>query len=356
LWGANVFTSFQQIDPLADPRWPEFLQRHDGASVFHTPDWLECLHCTYGYQPIAFTSSRAGEPLNDGVVFCKVKNWFGRTRLVSLPFSDHVEPLVSDNDNMREVLAFMAHSTSEGNWSSVEIRPPHPINGTATSAAFGDGQRFILHTLDLEPSLENLFHYLNKDSTRRKIQKARRQGMKCDEGRSERHLKQFYDMCVMTRRRKALPPPPLDWFRNLVTFMGEKLTIRIASTSSGELAGAILTLHFKDSVVFKYGASDARFHSLGTMPFLLWLAIEDAKNRGARRFDFGRSEIENSGLIRFKNHFGATQTQFTHKVFPSTAWEPSADGWQLKLAKRVFARLPENALILAGRLIYPHIG
>jgi len=82
-------------------------------------------------------------------------------------------------------------------------------------------------------------------------------------------------------------------------------------TRNGELAGAVFSLRYKDTMLFKYGASDARFHSLGTMPFLLWQAIEEAKNAGATQFDFGRSEIENRGLISFKNHFGAKQSVLT---------------------------------------------
>ena len=70
-------------------------------------------------------------------------------------------------------------------------------------------------------------------------------------------------------------------------------------------------------MLFKYSASDARFQSLGTMPFLLWQGFEEAKYSGATQFDFGRSQIENKGLIHFKNHFGANQSVVIHKVFPA---------------------------------------
>jgi CelD/BcsL family acetyltransferase involved in cellulose biosynthesis len=352
----RVVSRFEQIDPISDPRWGEFLERHPNASVFHTPAWLRSLHRTYGYEPTVFTTSGPEEPLRDGLVFCRVKGWFGRPRLVSLPFSDHVELLVADRENMRDILTFVANGAAQGRWSSVEIRPSQPVNGAATAADFVDGQSFLLHTLDLQPSLANLYQGLNKDSTRRKILKAQRTGLKYDEGGSERHLEQFFRMCVMTRMRKALPPPPLTWFRNLVKYMGEQLKIRIATTQTGELAGAILTLQYKNSMVFKYGASDAAFHNLGTMPFLLWHAIEDAKSGGATQFDFGRSEVDNPGLVRFKEHFGAERNSFTHKIFPATAWRPDAHNWQLTMAKRVFAHLPQSALVLAGRLIYPYIG
>ena len=351
-----VVSRFEQVDPINDPRWGQFLEHHSGASVFHTPGWLQSLHRTYGYEPTVFTTTPEGEPLRDGVVFCRVKGWFGRPRLVSLPFSDHVEPLVTDHENLQDILTFVANGAAQGYWSSVEIRPAQTIHEAEKAAEFVDGQSFLLHTLDLQPSLANLYQQLNKDSTRRKILKAQRAGLKYDEGRSQHHLEQFFRVCVMTRMRKALPPPPLTWFRNLMECMGERLKIRIATTQTGELAGAILTLQYKSSMVFKYGASDAVFHNLGTMPFLLWHAIEDAKSCGATQFDFGRSEVDNPGLVRFKEHFGAQRSSFAHKIFPATAWKPDAHNWHLTMAKRVFAHLPQGALIWAGRLIYPYIG
>jgi hypothetical protein len=138
--------------------------------------------------------------------------------------------------------------------------------------------------------------------------------------------------------------------------LGERVKIRVASTRNGEPAGAVVTLAFKDAVLFKYGASDARYHHLGTVPFLLWNCIEDAKNSGAARFDFGRSEIANEGLIRFKDHFGAKQSYLTHKVFPEASWEAGTESWHMTVAKKAFSKLPDPALILAGKLLYPHIG
>jgi len=355
-WSASVPQIFHEINPLADSRWGEFLHRHARASIFHTPGWLEALQRTYGYEPVVFTTSRPGEQLQDGVVFCRVKSWLVRQRLVSLPFSDHTEPLVSNQENLLKLLAFLAEGKVQGKWASVELRPSYALNTFLNWSNFQDGQRFVLHGLDLQPSLAILFRGLNKDSTQRKIRKAIREGLKYEEGRSEEQLRQFFRLSVMTRRRKSLPPPPFAWFRNVAHCLGEHAKIRIATTRKGEPAGAVFSIRYKDTMLFKYGASDARFHSSGTMPFLLWQAIEEAKSAGATQFDFGRSEIENKGLIRFKNHFGAKQSVLTHKVFPAVFWEAGANSWSLKYAKKFFSVLPDGALILAGRLIYPHIG
>jgi CelD/BcsL family acetyltransferase involved in cellulose biosynthesis len=353
--GKAIFSGFSQINPLSDARWGEFVHGQPSASVFHSPEWLASLRNTYGYEPVVFTTNPLGEPLRDGVLFCKVQTWLVKSRLVSLPFSDHVVPFVSEPEVRENLLRFLARGTEEGAWASVELRPPKALEDFHGWSPFLDGQQFALHRLDLRPNLESLFRGLNKDSTQRKIRKAVRERMKYEEGSSDEQLRKFFRLFVMTRRRKGLPPPPLKWFQNILESFGERAKTRIATTRDGNLAGAILTLSYKDTMIYKYGATDAKYHNLGTMPFLLWRAIEDAKRTGATEFDFGRSEVENKGLIRFKNHFGAEQSLLTHKVFPGRT-NLAAGGRNFKYAKKVFSLLPESAFILAGKLIYPHIG
>jgi CelD/BcsL family acetyltransferase involved in cellulose biosynthesis len=355
--GAGSCPTFHAINPLQDDRWPEFLSRHSQASVFHTRAWLESLRRTYGYEPVAFTTSPVGEPLDNGVVFCTVKTWLvRRPRLVSLPFSDHAQPLVRNEETLQSLLALLETKIKAGQWTSVEFRPPNTPAVYGEWANFADGCQYVLHTLDLSGPLEAIFHGLNKDSTQRKIRKAERSGVVYLEGQSEELLQDFFHLAVMTRRRQAVPPPPIEWYRNVVTSFGPDAKIRVARTKEGKLAGAILTLFFKETMLFKYGASDTEYHRLGTMPFLLWKAIEDAKQCGANTFDFGRSEVENTGLVHFKAHFGGEQKVLTHKVYPARTWDPASEGISMRVAKKVFALLPHAAIIRAGRLIYPHIG
>ena len=81
---ARVFV----LDPLCDPRWSEFIERHPDASIFHSAGWLEALRRTYGYEPLVVTTSGRNEPLLNGIVLCRVRSWATGDRLVSLPFSD----------------------------------------------------------------------------------------------------------------------------------------------------------------------------------------------------------------------------------------------------------------------------
>ena len=166
----------------------------------------------------------------------------------------------------------------------------------------------------------------------------------------------FYDLLVPARKRHELPPQPYIWFKNLVDCLGEAVEIRLASNKEGIPVAAILTLRFKDKVFYKYGCSNTQFNNLGGMPFLLWRAIENGKTTGAKELDLGRSDDDNPGLITFKDKWTRNSSRLVYWRFPPPASHNSKVGWKSKLAKRVFASIPNSMLMAAGKLLYRHMG
>lgn len=347
------------VDPVRDPRWGDFVGQHPRSSVFHSPSWLEALDRTYGWSSSALTTATPGEPIRDGLPFCRVNTLLSK-RLVSLPFSDHCEPLVERREDLLEMLTFLAGDAGGARSCAVELRPRGDV-ASPVAAAIGPGcgftatTRYVLHTLDLTPPLELLSRGFHPSCMRRPIRRAEREGLTYEAGQSERLLAAFYGLLTRTRRRHGLPPPPRKWFENLIALMKGALTIHVASKGHQPLA-AILTLAHGTTLTYKYGGSDARFHSLGAMPYLFWQAIRDAKQRGFLELDLGRSDLDQPGLIAFKDHFGARRSTVTYYHYPAGQARVEQDDWRVRAARRVFARLPLPALSFAGRLLYRHFG
>src|SRR5215831_4350465 len=90
-----------ELDPLRDARWNVFVDSHPHSSVFHTSQWLQALRKTYDYRPVTFTTCAPGTPLTNGIVFCEANSWLTGSKWVSLPFSDHCEPLVNGPSTLR---------------------------------------------------------------------------------------------------------------------------------------------------------------------------------------------------------------------------------------------------------------
>ena len=341
------------LDPLRDPRWPEFVDRHPNASVFHTSGWLHALQRTYGYEPVAFTTSPPTGELRNAVVFCAVRSWLTGRRLVSLPFSDHCEPLVQGPEDLSALCLFMGRNQRRQGWKYVEMRPA----GMALEAedGFRRAGTFYLHRLDLRPGLAALRRSFHKDCVLRKIRRAEREGLTYEAGRSESLLRTLDGLLRLTRRRHRLASQPLAWFRNVLDCLGEAACIRIASKDGRPVAG-ILTLSHGQKVVYKYGGSDASQHKLGGMALLLWKTIQDAKETGIEEFDLGRSNCDSAGLIKFKEHWAANRSMLCYWRSPADARGARRDGRWTHLAKQIPGHLPEGARTLVGNLLYRHIG
>jgi hypothetical protein len=104
------------LDPLRDTRWLELIKKHPASSVFHSTEWLSALYLAYGYEPVVYTTCDPAVELTSGVVFCKVKSWLTGRRLVSLPFSDHCDPLVESSAEFDDLLLRVRESVDGGKW------------------------------------------------------------------------------------------------------------------------------------------------------------------------------------------------------------------------------------------------
>ncbi len=341
------------INPLEDRRWQELIERHPCASVFHTRGWLEALQRTYGYQPFILTASGESAELKGGIAFCRVSSWLTGSRLVSVPFSDHCQPLVDDYSELKLFTEWARNYIDRENWRYAEFRPltgaSEQFSGLAASEAFWH------HQLDLSPSLDKLFENLHHDSVQRKIRRAEREHLEYQAGCTTEFIDAFYRLQVATRRRHHLPPQPRAWFANLAECMKGKMQIRL-TRKDGSAIAAIVTLQHRATVVYKYGCSDEQFHNLGGMPFLFWKMIEESKAAGIEAVDFGRSDVDQQGLIDFKDRFGTTRKNLTYYRYSRGQKSlPLASAKSSRL-QHVFSILPDSLLTAAGNLLYRHLG
>jgi lipid II:glycine glycyltransferase (peptidoglycan interpeptide bridge formation enzyme) len=233
----------------------------------------------------------------------------------------------------------------------VELRPKIQTE----YSGFQPGELFWFHQLDLSSNTEQLFDNLHKDSIQRKIRRAEREGLVCDSGRSERHVREFYRLLLLTRRRHKLFPQPRSWFRNLVAGMGDKIEIRLARKNN-KTVGAMLTLRHGSSVIYKYGCSDESLHNLGGMPFLFWRLIEESKAAGAQDIDFGRSDTDSPGLVTFKDRFGTKRRRLTYQRFSNSQETKKSSLINSHRLRRLIPILPDLALSAGGRILYRHMG
>lgn len=342
-----------EIDPLIDCRWEEFLTRCPHSSVFHTTAWLTAMQRTYGYQPIVFTTSGPEAQIQNGIVSCHIRSWLTGRRVISLPFSDHCDPLFASKET-GNLLALLAEVGDREHARYIELRPRcGELKQWDDASCFVPSRSFAYHKLDLRPPLESIWNGLHKDCIQRKIRRAEREKLRCEIGRDDSTIREFYHLLVATRRRHGVPPQPIRWFRNLAARFGDALQILLAFKENHPIAG-ILALTHRSSVTYKYSCSDHAFRSLGGGPFLLWTLIQDAKTRGMEELDLGRSD--ETGLVAYKDRWGAERTELTYWRHPAPPASRSSESGISIVSQAVVKRMPLSVLSLAGDILYKHVG
>lgn len=262
------------------------------------------------------------------------------------PLVDCPEDLAAIGEAVRQTVAGRV-------WTFAEVRARR--SNSAAFLAARTFQSYCLHLLDLRPSQQDLFQRLHKDCIQRKIRRAEREGLTIERGRSDAVLAKFYQLLVLTRRRHGLPPQSMAWFRNLVDCFDDRLTIHLA-LHNGRPLGGLLTLRHRQSLVYKYGVSDARFHRCGTMPFLFWSLIRQAKADGIEEIDLGRSDARDAGLIAFKDRLGAKRSAVAHLRLGESNRQSVRDSALARRAGALLACVPDRMFVFAGQLFYRHLG
>src|SRR5207248_5084 len=94
-----------------------------------------------------FTTSKGGA-VENGVVFCHIRSWMTGNRLVSVPFSDHCEPLAKGQD-LNIILRAVSEYRKRHGYRYSELRPLSGAEAWDEDSTFAANEKFTLHTIDL---------------------------------------------------------------------------------------------------------------------------------------------------------------------------------------------------------------
>lgn len=288
------------INPQTDPRW-QHLIIDQPSCVFHSPAWLRVLADTYPFEVSAYLLlDERGNP-QAGAPFCRVADARGQ-RLVALSFSDFCDPIAATPAHWRALADALI-----GEGQGVVVRPLHNELPLADER-FSLFNRARWHGLDLRPTQEELWQGLH-ESARRAIRKAENAGVVIREADSSADVRTFFDLHLQTRKLKyRMLAQPYAFFENIWRhFIEPGNGVLMLAYHQGEAIGATLYLEWKETFVYKFNTSKPDNLLARPNDLLIWRGIERAKAKGFAKFDFGLSDWDQEGLIRYKMKFATEE-------------------------------------------------
>jgi len=171
-------------------------------------------------------------------------------------------------------------------------------------------------------------------------------------------VEEFYRLNCLTRKEHGLPPQPIHFFRRIYDHIISKKFgfVILASYQKRNIAGGVY-FHFGEKAVYKYGASDKNYQHLRANNLIMSEAIKWCSENGFKHFCFGRSEPENSGLIRFKSGWGTTEEQICYYRYDFKKGSfVSGSSKVTGFHNKIFKNMPLSIMKKVGSILYKHIG
>jgi CelD/BcsL family acetyltransferase involved in cellulose biosynthesis len=334
----------------SDELWVAFAASSPRANIFHHPAWMNLLAECYGYRPFVVAVRNADGKICAGLPMMEVNSRLTSRRWVSLPFTDHCEPLYNDYQSLNQLTEALAHLYQDGSTPRIELRwafPTHP--------AIQSYSHYVLHTLKLDADAKLVASRFRR-TNRQSIRAAEDRGVRIEWGEKLEHLQAFYRLQLDTRRRKGIPVQPWRFFDLLRRRIIEQgLGFILLAYKEDQCLAAGVFLHWQQTLTYKYAASRTDGLNLRPNNLMLWTAIRWGCENGYTLLDMGRTDIPNTGLRNFKNGWGTEEVPLIYSTLPATPPQLMT-GKLMRVMQTVIRNSPVWVCRAAGELLYGHVG
>lgn len=319
--------SVRTIDPLTDPAWRSLLSTCQAATLFHSPPWLQAVADAYGFEIRGHAASAPSGELTGAVAYCEIDDFAGR-RIVSAPFSDACDPLVTSAAAWHELLKALQLRGVPLNLRC--LREPSVVATKHIQIVkTARWQRISLEGC----SIEDLWRRISPVA-RRGVRSSERAAVEVRPLQGDGDRAAFHQLHVALRKTKyRLLAQPIRFFDALERrFQDEGAWHSLAAYLGQRMVAGTVYLRWADTLYYKFNASAPDMLYARSNNRLVWEGMRLAKSLGCRYLDLGPSDDDQPGLIRFKRSFGAEEEELRFLRWTPDDWTDSPERRKLLAA------------------------
>lgn len=340
------------LDQIGHDAWDQFVGSHPGAGLYHASSWHRAIEETYKYQTLYHVLLGSDQSIQAAIPSLVIRNFLLGRRIVSYPYSDYCDPLLSKTDDLQPLLDSLRRQAQRSGCPQIELRMLQNLPELTTQRT----TPYSTYLICLDKTEDELLSSFHLSCIQRPIKKARAAGVEIVEANDPGHLRDFYQLHLQTRKRLGVPAQPFVFFQNLLDLFKGAFHLYLARHEDRFVAG-LISLHFKERAYYKFGASDAQFHSSGANQLLMWTAVKRALQKTLHSFDLGRASVSDEGLTQYKLRWGAEPRDLYYLPIQGEAdFDRLETSASLKVFRSVLQKLPLAATKWSGSLLYRHLG
>ncbi len=311
--------AFSVTSPAPRDVWKDVLQASPEALLFQTPNWLNCICATGGYEGASRLYELAG---GRQLVLPMVQRIGLPGRLAtqaSLPYRWGPGGVIAPGELTTEDVAIVLDDLARSGALHTSVRP-NPLAApwaAATAPGLVSVPR-LYHELNLESGFDQIWAHRFTARARRSVRKAERAGVTVECDTSGRLVDVFYSLYRLSidrwARQTGIPLhlarireqrlESLRKYQIVAERLGQACRMYVAWWNGRAVATSIVLVHESHASYWR-GAMDKDLAAPSQANFLLQQrAIEDACNAGCRYYHMGESG-SSASLAHYKEAFGA---------------------------------------------------
>lgn len=342
-----------------EKEWNKFISGPNKAGVWYSLGWQKILKDEYGYKPFYLLA------VDDGGIcgvlpLLQVKSIITGNRLVSLPFSYDCGPIATSDEALTLLVSEAEKLASDHGCDYLEMKMQKPLpENVVDGSQLLENKYYFTSVLRLAEDPKENWKKLDTRRTRWAINKATRSEVTIRTETNKDDIKVFHDLKVRTRKKHGSPTPSLRFFKKIMHEFEPKGLVKLWVAEYDEkVISALMFFSFKDIVIPAYIASDDTYNSYMPNNLLYWRAIEWGCTNGYRYFDFGRTEPNNEGLLKFKSKWGTDNYKIPYYYYPEkpNLIATSRGSLKVNLITGFWKRMPIPILKIFGPYLLRHIG
>ena len=274
-----------RIAVIADPdhEWDAFVEAEPAGQLGHAAAWGRIVREAYGLTPVYLEARNEHGAIAGILPLVRFRDLSAGLELVSMPFLDSGGVLTRDPATGRALLDAALELVREQGARALELRQ------VAAGNAHPAGQTRVDLVLALESDEDDQWRALPA-KVRNQTRKAENEGLSLAPRGDERLLAGFYGPFCRNMRDLGSPVHSERFFSAAAEAFGDRL--RFIVTRLGEKpVGGLAAIDFAGAVTVPWASTLREERRRCPNNQIYWEALRWAIERGARKFDFGRSPI-----------------------------------------------------------------
>lgn len=318
-------------------------------TLFHAEPWRQAVEQTFQLKIEEFRPR--SEP--DGAAYYSALSDVRGERVVATPFSDFCDPMLTTKEGWDEFATHLKRFERP-----VTVRPfvnRHPLE----DRSFEHRQELLWHGIDLSDGADTVWESL-RSKLRTSIRRAPKLGITFRVSTSMDDIRTFHAMHVNLRKTKyQMLAQPIDLFEALHERFGDDMAVIMAEDGDGDPVAAMVYFAWNGVWYYKFGASYDRPYRPNAA--MIVEACREGADRGLTLLDMGRSDIDQPGLVSFKQSFATEE-----RLLTTLHWQPEEfrDETGAEVGKTLGAvtglltdpSVPDRVTAEGGRLLYRYFG